>query len=75
MRIIIETEDRSIIAPMVSTDELNRMEASNAGPPAATLLQSISKATSPPAASGLYSDATDAGAPSPTLIETLSRVP
>lgn len=71
MRIVIETDDRVSAAASQPANELGRSDASDAGQPAAELLEAVSAAASRPGESVSYGGGTDGGGPSPELMQAV----
>jgi hypothetical protein len=71
MRIVIETEDRAGAGAAQPAMEFNRSEASDAGPPAAALLQAVNASTSNVGDGAGNRDGTDGGGPSPELMQAV----
>ncbi len=67
MRIIIESEERPNITPPPTSTGPTQVEASDAGPPAASPFQSATA----PAGTGNFREGIDAGGPPASLVESL----
>jgi hypothetical protein len=76
MRIVIETDDRAGAAatqPAIEQPaiELSKSEVSDAGQPAAELLEAVNAAALRPGESGSYGSGTDGGEPSSELMQAV----
>lgn len=75
MRITIESEEKpTVAAAAVTATEPSQIESINAGPPAASLLQSVSVTGMPLAETSNFREGTDAGAPPAALVQALQGV-
>jgi len=71
MRIIIESEEKPTTPPAPPVTEPSQIESINAGPPAASLLQSATVTASTLAETGNFREGIDAGGPPAELVQAL----